>query len=61
MSSTGRIGVGLGLTAVAPVLSKVVPSVPLEQGVGRRAAVAAMALGAAAGIALTTAVARAVV
>ncbi|WPO69416.1 hypothetical protein [Streptomyces sp. KN37] len=46
---------------MAPVLSKAVPSVPLEQDVGRRAAVAAMVLGAAAGIALTMVVARALV
>lgn len=50
----GRLGVGFGLMLlVAPVLHKVVPSVPYEQGVGRAATIAAMALGAAAGVALT--------
>ncbi|MEU0368846.1 hypothetical protein ABZ070_01040 [Streptomyces sp. NPDC006283] len=56
-----RLGVGFGLIAVvAPVLHKVVPSVPFEQGVGRRTAVAALVLGATTGIALTLAVVRAV-
>jgi uncharacterized BrkB/YihY/UPF0761 family membrane protein len=56
-----RIGVGFGLIAVvAPVLYKVVPNVPLEQGVGRASAITAMVLGATAGIALTLAVIGAV-
>lgn len=49
-----RVGVGFGLILlVAPVLHKVVPSVPIEQGVGRTAAVTALALGAMVGIGLT--------
>ncbi|MFF8607142.1 hypothetical protein ACF06X_14475 [Streptomyces sp. NPDC015346] len=49
-----RLGLGFGLIAVVgPVLHKVVPSVPFEQGVGRPAAVTAMLLGATVGIALT--------
>ncbi|MFG2331721.1 hypothetical protein ACGFMM_19065 [Streptomyces sp. NPDC048604] len=56
-----RLGVGFGLIAVvAPVLHKVVPSVPFEQGVGGRAGIAALVSGATAGIALTLAVVRAV-
>ncbi|MEV4944559.1 hypothetical protein [Streptomyces sp. NPDC053755] len=56
-----RLGVGFGLAAVVgPVLFKVLPNVPFEQGVGRRAALAAMSLGATAGIALTSAVVRVV-
>lgn len=55
-----RLGIGFGLVAVvAPVLYKVVPSVPLEQGVGRTAGVTALVLGATAGIALTLALAQA--
>ncbi|MFF8828145.1 hypothetical protein [Streptomyces sp. NPDC015131] len=57
-----RLGAGFGLLAVvAPVLHKVVPSVPYEEGVGRAATVTALVVGAAAGIALTVAMARAVV
>ncbi|MDV5143773.1 hypothetical protein R1T08_05660 [Streptomyces sp. SBC-4] len=56
-----RLGVGFGLIAVvAPVLYKVVPSVPFEQGVGRTAGIIALVSGATAGIALTLAVLRAV-
>ncbi|MEU9998357.1 hypothetical protein [Streptomyces sp. NPDC050848] len=56
-----RLGFGFGLIVlVAPVLHKVVPSVPYEQGVGRAATITAMALGAAAGVALTMVAARAV-
>ncbi|MFF5933404.1 hypothetical protein [Streptomyces sp. NPDC012508] len=56
-----RLGVGFSLVAVvAPVLHKVVPSVPFEQGVGRTAAITALVSGATAGIALTLAVVRAV-
>jgi hypothetical protein len=54
-----RLGAGFGLILVAPVLGKVVPSVPVEQGVGRAAAVAALVTGAAAGIAVTVVVAAA--
>jgi len=57
-----RLGVGFGLIVlVAPVLHKVVPSVAIEQGVGRTMAVAALALGATVGIALTVVAVRAVV
>ncbi|MFF5390392.1 hypothetical protein ACFY5H_18875 [Streptomyces sp. NPDC013012] len=56
-----RLGVGFSLMAVvAPVLHKVVPSVPFEQGVGRTGAITALVLGATAGITLTLAVIRAV-
>ncbi|MGC0329878.1 hypothetical protein RKD23_002868 [Streptomyces sp. SAI-170] len=56
-----RLGAGFGLVLlVAPVLHKVVPSVPHEQGVGRWAAVAALVTGAATGIALTVVALRAV-
>ncbi|MCL7424862.1 hypothetical protein [Streptomyces sp. YS415] len=55
-----RIGAGFSLIAVAPVLSKVVPNIPFEQGVGRASAITAMVLGALAGIALTLAVIAAV-
>lgn len=52
-----RLGVGFGLVAVvAPVLHKVMPGVPFEEGVGRAGAVTALVSGAAAGIALTVAV-----
>ncbi|MFJ8648240.1 hypothetical protein ACIRNI_19250 [Streptomyces sp. NPDC093546] len=55
-----RFGVGFGLVfLVAPVLYKVVPNIPLEEGVGRTAAVAAMVVGALAGIALTMVAIRA--
>lgn len=48
-----RLGIGFGLIlVVAPVLHKVVPSVPFEQGVGRAAAVTALLLGATVGVAL---------
>ncbi|KDN81286.1 hypothetical protein [Kitasatospora cheerisanensis] len=48
-----RLGLGFGLhVVVAPVLHKLVPSVPFEQGVGRAAAVAALVLGAAVGLVL---------
>ncbi|MGW6569093.1 hypothetical protein [Streptomyces sp. NPDC054975] len=56
-----RLGIGFGLVAVvAPVLHKVVPSVPFEQGVGRTAAITALLLGGAAGVTLTLAVFHAV-
>lgn len=56
-----RLGFGFGLILlVAPVLHRVVPSVPIEQGVGRTAAVTALALGATVGIALTAVAVRAV-
>ncbi|CAL9542027.1 hypothetical protein [Streptomyces sp. enrichment culture] len=58
-STYARIGVGFGLVLVAPVLAKIVPDVPLEQGIGRAAAVAALVTGAAAGIAVTVVVAAA--
>ncbi|MEU9859964.1 hypothetical protein AB0D99_03755 [Streptomyces sp. NPDC047971] len=49
-----RLGVGIGLiVVVAPTLHKVMPSIPFEHGVGRPAAIAALLLGAAAGVALT--------
>ncbi|WAZ26222.1 hypothetical protein STRCI_007776 [Streptomyces cinnabarinus] len=49
-----RLGVGFGLiVVVAPVVHKIVPSVPFEQGVGRPAAVTALLLGATVGVALT--------
>ncbi|MFD7771303.1 hypothetical protein [Streptomyces sp. NPDC059787] len=55
-----RLGVGFGLIAVvAPVLHKIVPSVPFEQGIGRTAAVTALVSGATAGIALTLAMVQA--
>ncbi|MFF9912269.1 hypothetical protein [Streptomyces sp. NPDC013457] len=56
-----RLGVGFGLMLlVAPVLHKVVPSVPYEEGVGRAATIAAMVLGAAVGVALSMLAFRAV-
>ncbi|MFF6772027.1 hypothetical protein ACFY8W_00490 [Streptomyces sp. NPDC012637] len=51
-----RLGVGFALILlVAPALHKIVPNIPIEQGVGRTAAVAALVLGAIAGIALAMA------
>ncbi|MFJ5830827.1 hypothetical protein [Streptomyces sp. NPDC093089] len=48
-----RLGIGFGLVVLAaPVLRKVVPSVPFEQGVGRTAPVTALLAGAAVGVAL---------
>jgi hypothetical protein len=56
-----RLGVGFGLIAVvAPVLHKVTPSVPLEQGVGQASAITALLSGATVGITVTLAAARAV-
>ncbi|GAA2432429.1 hypothetical protein [Streptomyces lavendulocolor] len=56
-----RLGVGFSLIAVVgPVLYKVVPNIPFEEGVGRRAAITALLVGATAGIALTLAVVQAV-
>ncbi|WP_395358669.1 hypothetical protein ACHGLA_02235 [Streptomyces sp. YH02] len=55
-----RLGVGFGLVFVgAPLLHKVVPSVPYEKGVGRATGAAALLLGAAAGIALAALAAHA--
>ncbi|MFG3506856.1 hypothetical protein ACGF5F_15230 [Streptomyces sp. NPDC047821] len=49
----GRLGVGFGLiVVVAPLLHKVLPSVPFEQGVGRAVGVAALLMGAVTGVAL---------
>ncbi|MET8504342.1 hypothetical protein ABZV60_06795 [Streptomyces sp. NPDC004787] len=56
-----RLGVGFGLVlVVAPVLHKIVPDIPYDQGVGRAAGIAALVTGAAAGIAVTALAARAV-
>ncbi|MET9434467.1 hypothetical protein [Streptomyces sp. NPDC006551] len=56
-----RLGVGFGLIAVVgPALYKVVPNIPFDQGVGQKAAITALLLGATAGIALTLAVVRVV-
>ncbi|MGW2402873.1 hypothetical protein ACWCYY_40685 [Kitasatospora sp. NPDC001664] len=47
-----RLGAGFGLIAVvAPLLHRVAPNVPFERGVGRAAAVAALASGAVVGAA----------
>ncbi|WP_418961076.1 hypothetical protein [Streptomyces tritici] len=52
-----RLGVGFGLIAlVAPLLHKLVPNIPFDQGVGRAAAIAALTSGAASGTALAWAV-----
>ncbi|MGW4648674.1 hypothetical protein [Kitasatospora sp. NPDC004289] len=51
-----RLGIGFGLVVVvAPLLHKLLPSVPFEQGVGRAAGVAALLSGAAAGVGLVLA------
>ncbi|MET9541642.1 hypothetical protein ABZY16_29755 [Streptomyces sp. NPDC006553] len=55
-----RLGVGFGLVLiVAPLLHKVVPSVPYEKGVGRGTGIAALMVGAAVGIALAALAAHA--
>ncbi|MFJ9434095.1 hypothetical protein ACIRQY_31185 [Streptomyces sp. NPDC101490] len=56
-----RLGVGFGLIFVGgPVLHKLLPGTPLGRGTSRKAAVAALLLGSAIGVALAEAGVRAV-